>query len=108
MCVAILALASQSTFTTDRADRHCILLFSPTRAQKKRGAEVDILPVSGQNTAMASVRPNAGSTGDLLRLRVMDPMDMESGGQGVNPTLARSFPAKKGASMVRTTAVLSL
>ena len=55
---------------------------------------------------MASVRPNAGSTGDLLRLRVMDPMDMESGG-GVNPTLARSFPAKKGGASVRASAILA-
>lgn len=56
---------------------------------------------------MASVRPNAGSTGDLLRLRVMDPMDMESGG-GVNPTLARSFPAKKGGASVRASAILAM
>ncbi|BDA47219.1 K(+)-insensitive pyrophosphate-energized proton pump [Coccomyxa sp. Obi] len=43
---------------------------------------------------MASVRPNTGSTGDLLRLRVTDPMDLESGA-GANPTLSRAFPAKR-------------
>ncbi len=42
MCVAILALASHYICTTDRAERHCILLFSPTRAQGKRGAQVNI------------------------------------------------------------------
>ena len=40
------------------------------------------------------MRANAGSAPDLLRQRVTDAMDIESGAGGVTPALARSFPVK--------------
>ena len=40
------------------------------------------------------MRANVGSASDLLRLRVGDAMDIESGGANVTPAMARTFPVK--------------
>ena len=50
------------------------------------------------------MRSNVGSAPDLLRLRVADAMDIESGAGGATPVLARSFPKQRNSNLVSRTA----